>query len=58
MESSVPEHEQIMMAIARRDALQAGQVMRAHVTLLGDGLSDLLHFLRPYGDQNLLAEPG
>jgi hypothetical protein len=30
--------------------------MRSHVTLLGDGLSDLLHFLRLYGDQKLLTE--
>ena len=56
MESSIPEHEQIMQAIFRGDAAQAGLVMRSHVTLLGDGLSDLLHFLRLYGDQKLLAE--
>jgi DNA-binding GntR family transcriptional regulator len=56
MESSIPEHEQIMQAIFRNDAAQAGLVMRSHVTLLGDGLSDLLHFLRLYGDQSLLAE--
>jgi DNA-binding GntR family transcriptional regulator len=56
MESSIPEHEQIMQAIFRGDAAQASQVMRSHVTLLGDGLSDLLHFLRLYGDQKLLAE--
>jgi DNA-binding GntR family transcriptional regulator len=56
MESSIPEHEQIMQAIFRGDATQASQIMRSHVTLLGDGLSDLLHFLRLYGDQKLLAE--
>src|ERR1700733_8669896 len=56
MESSIPEHEQIMQAIFRGDASQASQVMRSHVTLLGDGLSDLLHFLRLYGDQKLLTE--
>ena len=56
MESSIPEHDQIMTAIFRGDATQASQVMRSHVTLLGEGLSDLLHFLRLYGDQNLLAE--
>lgn len=56
MESSIPEHEQILQAILRNDAVQAGLVMRSHVTLLGDGLSDLLHFLRLYGDQSLLAE--
>ena len=56
MESSIPEHEQIMQAIFRGDAVQASQLMRSHVTLLGDGLSDLLHFLRLYGDQKLLTE--
>jgi DNA-binding GntR family transcriptional regulator len=56
MESSIPEHDQIMVAIFRGDATQASQVMRSHVTLLGEGLSDLLHFLRLYGDENLLAE--
>jgi hypothetical protein len=30
--------------------------MRAHVTLLGEGLSDLLHFLRMSGDENIIAE--
>ena len=56
MESSIPEHEQVMQAIFRGDAAQAAQVMRSHVTLLGDGLSDLLHFLRLYGDRTLLTE--
>lgn len=56
MQSSIPEHEQIMQAIFRGDPVQASQVMRSHVTLLGDGLSDLLHFLRLYGDQKLLGE--
>jgi len=56
MESSIPEHDQVMIAILRGDAVQAGQLMRAHVTLLGEGLSDLLHFLREYGDKGLLAE--
>jgi DNA-binding GntR family transcriptional regulator len=56
MESSIPEHDQVMVAIFRGDAAQASQVMRSHVTLLGEGLSDLLHFLRLYGDESLLAE--
>jgi DNA-binding GntR family transcriptional regulator len=56
MESSIPEHGQIMQAIFRGDAAQASQVMRSHVTLLGDGLSDLLHFLHLYGDQKLPTE--
>jgi DNA-binding GntR family transcriptional regulator len=56
MESSIPEHEQVMLAIFRGDAVQASLVMRSHVTLLGEGLSDLLQFLRQYGDQSLLDE--
>jgi DNA-binding GntR family transcriptional regulator len=56
MESSIPEHEQITQAIFRGDAAQASQVMRSHVTLLGDGLSDLLHFLQLYSDQKLPTE--
>jgi DNA-binding GntR family transcriptional regulator len=56
MESSIPEHDQVMVSIFRGDATQASQVMRSHVTLLGEGLSDLLHFLRLHGDENLLAE--
>jgi DNA-binding GntR family transcriptional regulator len=54
--SSVPEHERIMHAIFHGDAAQASQLMRSHVTLLGDGLSDLLHFLKLYSDQKLLSE--
>ncbi|QCI67359.1 GntR family transcriptional regulator [Phreatobacter stygius] len=56
MQSSIPEHGQVMEAILRGDGAQASQLMRAHVTLLGEGLSDLLHFLRFSGDHNLLAE--
>jgi len=39
-------HERVMEAILRGDGTQAAQMMRAHVTLLGEGLPDLLHFLR------------
>jgi DNA-binding GntR family transcriptional regulator len=56
MDSSIPEHAQVMEAIFRGDGAAASQVMRAHVTLLGEGLSDLLHFLRMSGDENLIAE--
>jgi DNA-binding GntR family transcriptional regulator len=56
MHSSIPEHERVMEAILRGDGAQAAQMMRAHVTLLGEGLSDLLHFLRMSGDHGLLAE--
>jgi DNA-binding FadR family transcriptional regulator len=56
MDSSIPEHGQVMDAIFRGDSAAASQVMRAHVTLLGEGLSDLLHFLRMSGDENIIAE--
>jgi len=56
MHSSIPEHERVMEAILRGDGAQAAQMMRAHVTLLGEGLPDLLHFLRMSGDHGLLAE--
>lgn len=56
MESSIPEHGDVMHAIFRGHAGLAAQLMRSHVTLLGEGLSDLLHFLRVAGDQNMLAE--
>ncbi len=56
MHSSIPEHERVMDAILRGDGVQAAQMMRAHVTLLGEGLSDLLHFLRASGEQSLISE--
>jgi DNA-binding GntR family transcriptional regulator len=56
MHTSIPEHERVMEAILRGDGLQAAQMMRAHVTLLGEGLPDLLHFLRMSADHGLLAE--
>lgn len=56
MQSSIPEHGQVMEAICRGEGAEAARLMRAHVTLLGEGLSDLLHFLRVSGDHNLLAE--
>jgi DNA-binding GntR family transcriptional regulator len=57
MVSSIPEHERVMEAILRGDGKLASQMMRDHVTLLGEGLPDLLHFLRLSGDHRLLAEP-
>ena len=56
MHSSIPEHERVMEAILRGDGVQAAQTMRSHVTLLGEGLSDLLHFLRTSGQHGLLTE--
>ncbi len=56
MHSSIPEHERVLEAILRGDGQQAAQMMRAHVTLLGEGLSDLLHFLHSSDNQGLLAD--
>ncbi len=54
MDASIPEHEAIMEAIfARRDE-DACNLMRQHVNLLGEGLSDLLHMLSDLGHK----EPG
>ncbi|MNL82146.1 hypothetical protein D3C87_2094630 [compost metagenome] len=56
MHSSIPEHERVLEAILRGDGQQAAQMMRAHVTLLGEGLSDLLHFLHSSDNHGLLAD--
>jgi len=45
MLGSIPEHEAIMQAIFRGDGEAACQLMRQHVNLLGEGLSDLLRYL-------------
>jgi DNA-binding GntR family transcriptional regulator len=55
MVSSIPEHGEVMDAIFKGDGARASRVMRGHVTLLGEGLSDLLHFLR-FSDQKLIPE--
>jgi DNA-binding GntR family transcriptional regulator len=54
--SSIPEHQEVMEAIFRGDADKARATMRTHVTLLGEGLPDLLHFLRMAGDQSGFAK--
>ncbi|MGU3496780.1 GntR family transcriptional regulator [Xanthobacteraceae bacterium A53D] len=56
MHASIPEHENVMNAIMRGDGPLAAQLMRAHVTLLGEGLSDLLHFLRTSGSGALIKD--
>lgn len=55
MTGSIPEHAAVMDAIFRGDGVEAAQAMRSHVTLLGEGLSDFLHFLRLSGEQ--MMEP-
>lgn len=43
MLSSIPEHADILAAIAAGDASRASQLMRAHVALLGEDVTDFLH---------------
>jgi DNA-binding GntR family transcriptional regulator len=45
MEASIPEHEAIMQAIFTGRGEDACRLMRLHVNLLGEGLSDLLRML-------------
>ncbi len=45
MEASIPEHGAIMQAIFTGQGEEACNLMRRHVNLLGEGLSDLLHLL-------------
>ncbi|MGA7325368.1 MAG: GntR family transcriptional regulator [Rhodomicrobium sp.] len=45
MLGSIPEHEAIMQAIIGGDGEAACQLMRKHVSVLGEGLSDLLRYL-------------
>jgi len=45
MEASIPEHEAIMQAIFTGRGEDACDLMRQHVNLLGEGLSDLLHMI-------------
>ena len=45
MKASIEEHVTIMEAILAGDSTAASKAMRAHVALLGEGLSDLIHYL-------------
>lgn len=45
MAASIPEHAAIMQSIFTGAGDEACNLMRLHVNLLGEGLSDLLHFL-------------
>ena len=45
MNASVQEHREIRLAISRGDGEKAAELMRQHVNLLGEGVSDFLHFL-------------
>ena len=46
MSSSIPEHQAILDAIVAGDSLAASQRMQGHVSLLGEDLTDFLHFLQ------------
>lgn len=45
MKASITEHDNVVQAILAGDGELAAKVMRDHVNLLGDGLSDLLHLM-------------
>lgn len=45
MKGSITEHGNVIQAILASDGDAAAQMMRDHVNLLGDGLSDLLHLM-------------
>lgn len=45
MRASIAEHDTILKAILSGGSTEASNAMRSHVTLLGEGLSDLIHFL-------------
>lgn len=46
MPSSIPEHQGILDAIMAGDSMLASQRMQGHVALLGEDLTDFLHFLQ------------
>lgn len=52
MKASIDEHNTIMEAILTGDSAGASKAMRSHVTLLGEGLSDLIHFLSRTEEEN------
>lgn len=54
MADSIPEHQAVMEAIFRNDGEQARELMCQHVSLLSDGLGDLLHALRAAGEMEML----
>jgi len=51
---SIREHQAVMEAIFRHDGEQAQQLMRQHISLLSDGVGDLLHVLRSAGGIEML----
>ena len=43
MLSSIPEHAEILAAIVAGEAARASALMRSHVALLGEDVTDFLH---------------
>ena len=56
MPASQPEHGAVMEAILRSDGEAAAALMRRHVSLLSEGISDFLHFIRTSDQAGLFAD--
>ena len=56
MPASQPEHGAILAAIVAGDAVNAGEQMRRHISLLSDGIADFLHYVRLTDQQGLFKE--
>jgi DNA-binding GntR family transcriptional regulator len=56
MEASQVEHEAVLNAIVANNPVEAGALMRKHLSMLSDGIADFLHFFRRAEHSNLLLE--
>jgi DNA-binding GntR family transcriptional regulator len=56
MAASQPEHEAVLKAILGNDPVAAGTLMRSHLSMLSDGISDFLHFIRRSEHSGLFLE--
>ena len=56
MASSQVEHEAVLNAIISNNPAEAGNLMRQHVSLLSEGISDFLHFVRTSEHSGLFLE--
>lgn len=56
MPSSQPEHAAVLDAILHNDPTSAGDLMRRHIALLSEGISDFLHFVRGSRHAGLFAD--
>jgi DNA-binding GntR family transcriptional regulator len=56
MASSQLEHDAVLDAIVNNDAVDAGNRMRRHVSMLSEGIADFLHFVRTSEHSGLFLE--